>query len=74
MARYRKIPVEVKAEQFTREHIPEGVCECLGNSWFHIHTLEGVMSGDYEDWVITGVKGERYFCKDDIFRLTYEKV
>ena len=26
------------------------------------------------DWIITGVKGEMYPCKDEIFRLTYEPV
>ncbi len=26
------------------------------------------------DWVITGVKGERYPCKPDVFALTYEAV
>ena len=24
------------------------------------------------DWIITGVKGERYSCKPDIFEATYE--
>ena len=39
-----------------------------------IDTLEGghvVCPGDF---VITGVKGERYPCKPDIFAATYEKV
>ena len=27
-----------------------------------------------DDWIITGVKGEQYPCKDEIFRLTYEVV
>jgi hypothetical protein len=39
-----------------------------------IETLEGghiVCPGDY---IITGVKGERYPCKPDIFEATYEKV
>lgn len=39
-----------------------------------IDTLEGghiVCPGDF---VITGVKGERYPCKPDIFEATYEKV
>ena len=39
-----------------------------------IDTLEGghiVCPGDY---VITGVKGERYPCKPDIFAATYEAV
>ena len=26
------------------------------------------------DWIITGVAGEMYPCKDEIFRLTYEPV
>ena len=25
------------------------------------------------DWIITGVKGEHYPCKPDIFEMTYEK-
>lgn len=38
-----------------------------------IDTLEGhiVCPGD---WIITGVKGERYPCKPDIFKMTYEPV
>lgn len=26
------------------------------------------------DWIITGVKGERYPCKPDIFEMTYETI
>lgn len=26
------------------------------------------------DWVITGIQGERYPCKPDIFEATYERV
>jgi hypothetical protein len=39
-----------------------------------IETLEGghiVCPGDY---IITGIKGEHYPCKPDIFEATYEKV
>lgn len=39
-----------------------------------IHTLEGNMEIADGDWIITGVKGERYPCKNDIFELTYELV
>lgn len=39
-----------------------------------IHTLEGVMTADPGDWIITGVKGEKYPCKPDIFAATYEFV
>jgi hypothetical protein len=40
----------------------------------HIHTLEGVHRVTVGDWIITGVKGERYPCKPDIFAATYEPV
>jgi hypothetical protein len=37
-----------------------------------IDTLEGGHIVCPGDWVITGVKGEHYPCKPDIFALTYE--
>jgi hypothetical protein len=39
-----------------------------------IPTLEGIMRADPGDWIITGVKGEKYPCKPDIFGMTYERV
>ncbi len=39
-----------------------------------IGTLEGVLSVDWNDWIIQGVKGEIYPCKPDIFEATYEEV
>ena len=39
-----------------------------------IHTLEGEHLVNWGDWIIKGVKGELYPCKDDIFKLTYEEV
>jgi hypothetical protein len=38
-----------------------------------IETLEGPMRVSVGDWVITGVKGERYPCKPDIFAATYDR-
>jgi hypothetical protein len=32
------------------------------------------MRADPGDYIITGVKGERYPCKPDIFEATYEAV
>ena len=51
-------------------------CHCLDIMMNHgwIDTLEGghiVCPGDY---IITGVKGEHYPCKPDIFAATYEPV
>ena len=39
-----------------------------------IDTLEGGHNVCVGDWIITGVKGEKYPCKPDIFKMTYEKV
>ena len=39
-----------------------------------IATLEGVMRAHRGDWIICGVAGEFYPCRDDIFRDTYERV
>jgi hypothetical protein len=39
-----------------------------------IDTLEGGHNVCPGDWIITGVAGERYPCKPDIFEATYEPV
>jgi hypothetical protein len=40
---------------------------------FYIPTLEGGHEVSVGDWIITGVKGEHYPCKPDIFEMTYER-
>jgi hypothetical protein len=53
----------------------EHACQhCAQAMNFHgwIDTLEGGHIVCPGDWVITGVKGERYPCKPDIFEATYE--
>lgn len=57
--KFRKKPVVIEAYQ-TQE--PR-----------KIYTLEGIMQADKGDWIITGVKGEQYPCKPDIFEATYER-
>lgn len=44
----------------------------LNHGW--IDTLEGGHIVCPGDWIITGIKGEHYPCKPDIFEATYEKV
>jgi len=38
-----------------------------------IGTLEGSMLVGWGDWIIRGVKGELYPCKNDIFEATYDQ-
>ena len=58
--KFRKKPVVIEAYQ-TNEHID-------------IKTLEGIMHAEPGDWIISGVNGEQYPCKPDIFKKTYEPV
>jgi hypothetical protein len=55
----------------------ERACEKCGTIT-HLHgwidTLEGGHIVCPGDWIITGVKGEHYPCKPDIFAMTYEPV
>lgn len=60
MAKYRKKPVIIEAVVAENETI--------------IHTLEGDMKANKGDYIITGVSGEKYPCKPDIFHLTYDRV
>jgi hypothetical protein len=39
-----------------------------------VDTLEGGHIVCVGDWIITGVKGEHYPCKPEIFEMTYERV
>lgn len=51
------------------------VCKHCGKTMHEhgwIDTLEGGHIVCPGDWIITGVKGERYPCKPDIFEETYE--
>jgi hypothetical protein len=86
--KYRKKPVVIEATQWfkmgdhplvhkptasvnleweKRQGLPSG-------SIGEIKTLEGWMLVTTGDWIITGVKGELYPCKPDIFEATYEPV
>lgn len=41
---------------------------------YYIDTLEGRHEVTPGDWIITGIKGEKYPCKPDTFAATYEPV
>lgn len=46
----------------------------IGETVAMIKTLEGLMVANLGDWILRGVKGEVYPCKNDIFAATYEPV
>ena len=85
--KYRKKPIVVHAEQWCPDSLtiqPKPYePDILGVIWHYgpngqlvngfIETLEGGHTVSIGDWIITGVKGEKYPCKPDIFEATYEK-
>ena len=77
MAKYRKKPVVIKAVLY-EPGMEDGFLEYImpdgppGRPF--IKTLEGDMEITPGDWIITGVKGELYPCKPNIFDATYELV
>ncbi len=84
MGQYRK-NVIIEATQFLpSEGIwPEGILswdstdihpQPRDGSWGYIETLEGPLHVQSGDWIITGIQGEKYPCKPDIFLATYEAV
>ena len=56
------------------EHDSWSCAHCGGPTETHgwIKTLEGGHIVCPGDWIITGVEGEQYPCKPDIFKATYE--
>ena len=56
---YRTKPVVIEAVQMTAPQM--------------IRTPEGEMHGFEGDWLIIGIFGELYFCKDEVFRQKYER-
>lgn len=78
--RFRKKPIVIEAVQYFDwmrrvDQLPDGVVIV---PWKNagdvpaIHTLEGDMRVMDGDWIITGVAGEKYPCKPEIFEATYE--
>lgn len=87
--RYRKRPVVVDAIQWTGSNDDEirafigGATHYFGADWrnvedpqrfFVIRTREGDMMLEQGNWLIRGVRGELYPCRQDVFAATYERV
>lgn len=84
--KFRKKPVVIEASQWFKngdhpkvdghEFFPFMRCSCWPAIVSHgyIETLEGGHIVCPGDWIITGIVGEHYPCKPDIFKATYEPV
>lgn len=82
--RYKTKIVELEAYEFTGDksavlaHFDKGLYAgtypyCTDEGLF-IHTLEGAMRVTVGDFIVTGLRGELYACKPDVFHMKYEKV
>ena len=85
---YRRVPCDVECFRLGYDPIPQWMQAQIRannisnidaflegvNETIKIRTLEGVMTAQQGDWIIKGVKGEIYPCKDEIFKATYEFV
>lgn len=86
--KYRKKPVVIEAWQLTPEDdntrvlppswfldaLVDGRMVAAGGGAVTVFTTEGTMFGDVGDWIIQGVEGELYPCRDSVFQVTYEAV
>jgi len=83
--KYRKLPVVIDAEQWFPDKPVDGVDVYYAGpnhptapqgtfEFAVIETLEGIHDVTPGDYIITGIKGEKYPCKPDIFEATYERV
>ena len=53
-------------------HFDHDACGRMWDDHGWIDTLEGGHTVCPGDWIITGVQGEHYPCKPDVFAITYE--
>jgi len=86
--KFKKKPVVIEAIQYTGHNgheikqfsndliIESPVLEPSEDNptgaYLQIKTLEGIMIGKVNDWIIKGINCEFYPCKPDIFEKTYE--
>lgn len=78
--KYVKLPIPIDAWQINPEEkiLPDWVQLAIDKGMFNItpypnvSTLEGLMTGNLEDYLIKGVTGELYICSKRVFEKTYE--
>ena len=86
MPKFRKIPVEIEAYQYRGDRFEAQKWMKSVNVYAPdlkpytelgkvlIPTLEGDLIVEKDSYIIMGVKGEFYACREDVFLLTYETV
>lgn len=77
---YCKKPIVVTALQWTGNN-EESICEFVGEKYFinsrgelYIETLEGILKANVGDYIVRGLAGEFYPCREDIFLNSYNEM
>lgn len=74
--KFRKTALIEAVQYHYGDPTPPGVClgECVrrDDAVPHIHGKEGDLTVSDGDWVATGIQGEHWAIKPDIFAATYE--
>ena len=75
--KYVKKAIVIEAMQWDGENVVEIVKFCdkayHNGTMLKISTLEGIMNASVGDFIIKGIKGEFYPCKEDIFNQSYDE-
>lgn len=77
--KYIKNPIPIEAVQWDGNNEEEvlafiGETAQLRGGSLYIKTLEGDMLATIGSYIIKGVNGEFYPCREDIFEKTYEEI
>jgi hypothetical protein len=82
--KFKKRPVVIEAVRLSEDNLEQVEKWCKGSikgiklpryqQVIDIQTLEGEMRATIGDWIIRGIKGEFYPCKNEIFMDCYEEV
>lgn len=84
MLRFRKKPVEIEAVRWT-EDVALATLRDFTNGLVKLNDVDREfvvydrlhdtwVKFEYGDWILKGVQGEFYPCRDDVFGATYEPV
>lgn len=71
MGRYLKKQVVVDAVQWFKDGDHPAVVPTSGGDAGYIDTPEGRLRVEAGDWIITGIAGENYPCKPEVFEQLY---
>lgn len=82
---FKKKPVIIDAIHFKNEHCIGDICKFVGktvvtghddegNIFLTLNTLEGPMRVKTGSFIIKGISGEFYGCRESIFWMTYDEV